>query len=131
VRDRRAEHRHHRIADELLHHAAVLLDALLRLVVIRLEDIADVLGIGLVGARSRVDEIDEQDRDELPLLERGRSLAQRSPAAAAEARTGRIRLTTARATDFDGGHPHEVWPTGREGSNRPTLVSVAWPHLQS
>jgi hypothetical protein len=116
VRDRRAEDRHHRVADELLHHAAVLLDALPRLAVIRLQQLADVLGVRLVGPRCRIDQVDEQDRDELPLLLRGRRLAERGAAVAAEAPSRRIGVATAGATDLDGGHMAKVLPTGPVGS---------------
>ena len=70
VRDRRAEHRHDRVADELLEHAAVLFDPLLRARVVELQGVAYVLGISLVGPRGEADEIHEQDRDQLPLLAR-------------------------------------------------------------
>jgi hypothetical protein len=46
VRHRRAEHGHHRITDELLQRAAVLLAALLRLAMVDLQDIANVFGVG-------------------------------------------------------------------------------------
>jgi hypothetical protein len=68
VRDRRAEDGHHRIADELLDDAAVLLDARLYLRVVELERVADVLRVGAVRPRRELDEIDEEDRDELALL---------------------------------------------------------------
>ena len=68
VRDRRAEDGHDGVADELLEHAAVVLDALLRLAVVELQDVAHVLRIGLIRARRQADEVDEEDGDELPLL---------------------------------------------------------------
>ena len=68
VCDRRAEDGHDGVADELLEHAAVLLDPLLRIRVVELQELADVLRIGPVRARREPDEVDEQNRDELPLL---------------------------------------------------------------
>ena len=62
------EHRHHGVADELLEHSAVLLDPALRLGVVELEQLANVLRVGFVRTRREVDEVDEQDRDELPLF---------------------------------------------------------------
>ena len=52
VRDRRAEDRHDRVADELLDRAAEPLDLLLHARVVRTQARADVLRIGLLG-RSR------------------------------------------------------------------------------
>src|SRR3954451_19964384 len=117
MRDRCAEDGHHRIADELLDDAAVVLDALLRLVMVCLEHLAYVLRVGLVGARRRVDEIDEQHGDELPLLLRRETVAEPRAAATGEARTGRIGAATACTADLDGGHPAEVSLTRRKGSN--------------
>ena len=53
VRDRRAEDGHHRVADEFLDDAAVLLDAALGLAVVKRKDVTDVLWVGLVRARVR------------------------------------------------------------------------------
>jgi len=79
-----AENGHDRIADELLDDPAVLLDALPRLTVVDLQHVADILGIGFVGARGRVDEVDEENGHELPLLPRSRRFLQRRTTAAAE-----------------------------------------------
>jgi hypothetical protein len=73
--------------------------------VVDLELVAHVLRIGLVGARRRVDQVDEEHGDELPLLLRCGDLSERSPATAAEARAGRVRPTAARALNLEGGHP--------------------------
>src|SRR5690242_10973760 len=117
MRCRRAEDRHHRVADELLDHAAVLLDALLGLPVIRVQHLAHVLGIGLVRPGGRVDQVDEEDGHELALLLRRRGLAERRAAAAAETCAWRVRLTTVRTADLDSSHPVKVLPTGPKGSN--------------
>ena len=65
MRDRRAEHGHHRVADELLHRAAEVLDLMLQARVVRAQSRAYVLGIGAIGARREADEIDEQNRNDL------------------------------------------------------------------
>ena len=105
VRDRRAEHGHDRVADELLEHAAVLLDPLLRLGVVELQRVAHVLRIGAIRARREADEVDEEDGDELPLLAAARSarpsgapqlLQKREPGGFSSPQLGH--------SDFDCGH---------------------------
>src|SRR5437588_739064 len=83
VRDRSAEDRHHCVADELLEHASVLLDAVLGLAVVDLEHVAHVFGVRPVRACRRADEVDEEHGNELALLLRRCCLAERSAAAAA------------------------------------------------
>src|SRR5262249_36360324 len=85
--------------------------------VVRRQHVADVLRVRLVRARGRVDEVDEQHRDELPLLLRRPCLAQRRAAVAAEPRPGRVRLAAVLAEHVDGGHPAKVSPTARNRSN--------------
>ena len=91
VCDRRAEDRHHGIADELLDDPAVLLHALPRVTVVELQDVTHIFRIRLVRARRRVDEVDEEDRHHFSLLRCRRRLRQGCPAATAEARVRRIR----------------------------------------
>ena len=50
VRDRGAEHRHHRIADELLHRAAEALELVAQARVVRAEQRPHLLRIHLLGA---------------------------------------------------------------------------------
>ena len=76
VGDRRPEDRHDRVADELLEHAAVVLDPLLRLRVIELQGLANILGVGAFGSGSKADQVDEQNGDELAFLARRRSLGE-------------------------------------------------------
>ncbi len=66
-----AEDGHHRVADVLLDHAAVRRDVLLPALEVRVDDRADVLGVERLGHHREVDEIGEQHRDELALLDRG------------------------------------------------------------
>ncbi len=66
--ERRAEDGHHRIADVLLHDPAVALDPFAGVLEVELVAIADVLGVGAVGARGRAHDVHEQDRDELAFL---------------------------------------------------------------
>ena len=96
VRDRRAEHGHDRVADELLHGAAEPLDLLLHARVVGTEARADVLGIGAVGARGEADEVDEQHRDDLSLLRLARVRPQRGAARPAEPRPPGVVLATRR-----------------------------------
>ena len=67
VRDRRAEHRHHRVADELLHRAAALLELGAQPLVVRPQDRLDVLRVERLGARGEADEVGEQHRHDLAL----------------------------------------------------------------
>ena len=67
VRDRRAEDRHRRVADELLHGAAVAFELRTYAGVVAAELGGDVLRVELLRARGETDQIGEQDRDDLPL----------------------------------------------------------------
>ena len=69
VRDRRAEDRHHRVADELLHRAAEALELVPQAGVVRAEQRAHLLRIHLLGARREAHEIGEEDGDDLALFE--------------------------------------------------------------
>ena len=97
VRGGCAEHSHDRIADELLQHAAVLLDPALRARVVDLQRVADVFRVSAIRSGREADKIDEQDRNELPFLARRRLRLERRPAAVAKAGVGRILTTTAGA----------------------------------
>ena len=79
VRARGSEDGHHGVPDELLEHAPVLLDPLLRLGVVELQLVADVLGIGPFRPGSEADEIDEEHRHELSLLRGGGASWSRAP----------------------------------------------------
>ena len=81
VCDRGAEDGHHRVADELLDGSAEALDLDLQPFVVRPERRADVLGVGPVGAAGEADEVDEEHRDDLPLLGRRAGSASGSPQA--------------------------------------------------
>jgi hypothetical protein len=72
VRDRRAESRHDRVTDELLHHAAVLGDARRDHGVVTVQDLAQWFRVEAFGQLRGTDEVQEQDRH-LParLLGRG------------------------------------------------------------
>ena len=67
VRDRRAEHRHHGVADELLHRAAAVLELCAQPLVVRAQDRLDVLRVERFRARREADEIGEQHRHNLAL----------------------------------------------------------------
>ena len=86
VGERRAEDRHHRVADELLEPPAVRLDLLAGSRVEAREGLADVLRVGLLGRRREALQVDEEDGDEPPLLPEGGG--ERRTAVGAEARLG-------------------------------------------
>ena len=67
ARHRRAEERHHRIADELLHRSAPALELVAQPLVVGPQDRLHVLRIQLLGLRREADEVGEQDGDDLAL----------------------------------------------------------------
>ena len=69
--DRRPPHRHDRVADELLHGAAVPLDEGARLVEVPGEQLTDLLGVPRLRQRRKSDQVAEQDRAN-PALGHGR-----------------------------------------------------------
>ena len=99
MRRRHPEDRHHGIADELLHRAAVGLDDCLHPLEVAGEQDPQCLGIRLLAQCSRADQVAEENGDGLPLLPRGR-LTESGAAVVAEARSGRV-LTAA-----TGAHGH-------------------------
>ena len=72
VGDRSAEDRHHGVADELVHDAAVLLEPGAQLAVVGREETAHVLRVQGLRALREPDEVGEEDRDHATLLARGR-----------------------------------------------------------
>jgi hypothetical protein len=97
VRDRSAEERDDRVADELLHGAAVALELRAQPLVVRRQQCAHVLRVHLLGARGEPDEVGEQHRDDLALLSRYLRL-ERRPAREAEAGACGIVLPAIRTT---------------------------------
>ena len=71
VRDRHAEHRHHRIADELLDRPAVALDNRLHALEVPAQPALEHLRIGRVAQCSRLGQVAEDERDGLALLPGG------------------------------------------------------------
>ena len=105
VRHGSPEHGHDRVADELLDRAPEALDLPLEAGVIGGERGAYVLGIGVVGARSEADQVDEQDRDDLALLGCGSSRGCQGGAAfEAELRPLGILGSAARAQRHEAKH---------------------------
>ncbi len=82
---RRAEDRHHGVADELLHDAAEGLELVAHRPVVRRQDRAHVFRVELLRARREADEVDEDDADDPALFALRRLLGQRSPARETEA----------------------------------------------
>ena len=70
VRDGDPEHRHDRVADELLDGAAVTLEDDAKILEVAPHPCAQRLGIGRLAERGRADEVAEEDRDDLALLAR-------------------------------------------------------------
>ena len=70
VRDRDAERRHDCVAGELLHGAAVSRDRRRDRLEVALQDAPERLGIERLGERHRLDDVDEEDRDEPAELHR-------------------------------------------------------------
>jgi hypothetical protein len=96
VCDRRPEERHHRVADELLHGAAALLELATQPLPVRREHGADILRIELFRPRGEAHEIGEEHRDDLALLAR-RLARQRGSAGRAEASVLGVLLAADRA----------------------------------
>ena len=117
VRHRSPEHGHHRVPDELLDNSAIGLDPLAGDRVVRAQGVSDVLGIRVVRRGGEPLEVDEQDRDELPLLARGGRVGERRAALWAEQGARRRPVTTARARDPIARrrrvHPEEYSDAGR------------------
>ena len=65
--DRRPEERHHGVADELLHGAAVPLELVAKPLVVRAEDRLHVLRVQRLGARGEADEVGEENGHDLAL----------------------------------------------------------------
>ena len=72
ARDGDPEHRHHRVADELLDGAAVPLEHRARGVVVAVHQRAQRLRVGALADRRRAGQVAEQHRDDLPHLARRR-----------------------------------------------------------
>ena len=121
VRGRRAPHRHHRVADELLHRPAVQRDRLRGGVEVARKQVAYGLRVTILGERREADEIGEQDGDQPTLGGRlvggahrgwrgggGRGAgcwcvaAQRRAAVGAEARIGAVGLAAGRTVRSEG-----------------------------
>ncbi len=71
VRDRRAEDRHHVVADVLVHAAADTLDLLGETAQAAVHERLDRLRVKALGDRCVAGQVGEQDRDRAPLLGRG------------------------------------------------------------
>ena len=100
VRDRRAEHGHHGIADELLDDPAVSGDHLARGIEVAGQELADLLGILRLGSSGEADEVGEQDGDEPTLRDRRRRDRGRRRACRGRAgnRRRQVRCRTRRRT---------------------------------
>ena len=106
VGERRSEHAHDRIADELLDDAAERLDLPPDALVVGRKDGANLLGIEPLGPGREPDEVDEDDGDDPPLVPRGAPLADRGAAREAEAGNLRVLLAAGGADN----HPKSLRP---------------------
>src|SRR5580765_4339837 len=105
VRNRRAEDRHHRVADKLLNRPAETLDLLLHACVIRTQSRTDVLWIGLLRRGGEPDQVDEEHGHDLALLRsRPWGLRDRGAARPAESRPLRVLFTAL----WTGPHPQSL-----------------------
>ena len=104
---RRAPDRHHRVADELLHGAAVELDQTPARVEVAREELAHILGVAALGEGREAEQVGEQDRNQAALRSRCRRLGsdpscrwrgECRSAFAAELLTGLVRSPTGRAS---------------------------------
>ena len=99
---RRAEHGDDRVADELLDHAAERLELPPDELVVRRQEGPDVLRVELFRTRREADEIDEDDRDDAPLIPaRGPRAVELLPAREAEPGAFRVLLATVGASDHE------------------------------
>jgi hypothetical protein len=97
---RSPEDGHDRVADELLDHAAERLELAANEVVVGREERPDVLRVEHFGPGGEADEIDEDDRNEPPLVAaRRRRSVERLRARVAETRAVRILLAAAGADE--------------------------------
>ena len=104
---RRSPHRHDRVADELLHRAAVELDQATAVVEVAREELPHLFRVTSLRQRRKADQIGKQHRHEPPLGHRlryrgrgrrgGCFLAERGPALAAKARVRGIWRAAGRA----------------------------------
>jgi hypothetical protein len=97
VRDGDPEHRHHRVADELLDPAAVALDDRAQVVEVALHSRAQRLWVCRLAECRRAHEIGEHHSHDLPYLEGGLGRSECRSAEAAKARVGGVLTTAARA----------------------------------
>ena len=111
MRNRSTEHRHHRIPHELLHRPAIGFDLRPQPGMVRPDPRPHILRILLLRRSREADQIAEQHRDHLPLLQdrRGRLLDQRRRAERAKRKLAWEFLATNRA----GRHPPSLGQAGR------------------
>ena len=95
VRSRDPEHRHHCIADELLHRAAVRLDDRFHAFEVAREQCPQDFWIRLLSQRRRPRQVAEQHRHRLAGLASSLDRGERRPTAVAETRTGLVLLPAA------------------------------------
>ena len=101
VRRRHAEHRHHRVADELLHRAAVRLDDRLHPLEVARQQRPQRLRVGRLAQRRRTGDVAEQHRD--GLADFARDCRRRKPraTAVAKARPDRVLPPATRADEHE------------------------------
>ena len=126
VQHRHAEHRHHGVADELLHAAAVALDDRLHPLEVAGEQRPQPLGIERLAEGGRAGQVAEQNRHRLALLlrPRGRS-GEREATLLAELGALAVRVPTARTNQ----HAYETRPHPHPRQPRPRLAEALLTRL--
>ena len=119
VQHRHPEHRHHRIADELLDRAAVILDDRLHPLEVARQHQPQRLGIELLTKRRRAGDVTEEHRHRLPLLLNEARLRERSGTRVTEPGTVTVGRATAWAIHrLSLGNPYR----GCARSARPAVI---------
>ena len=104
VGSRGSEDTHDGVANELLHRAAESLELRADALVVRRQDVSDVLGVELLGAGSEAHEIDEEYGHNAAFLTRAAWFGERRAARVAELRELGVVLPTAGAGEHEVEH---------------------------
>jgi hypothetical protein len=118
------EHGHHRVADELLHGAAVTLDRVLHRIEVAADHLPHRLGVEPVAEVGRADEIAEHDRDRLADLGGTTGGVEGGAAEPAEPEAVGVLLAAVGAADHDRSGPFVPQPLGRVEGGGPRACAA-------